>query len=184
MSPPLSFSPRLWHHDSGNPTDFVLDEWLAAYGWKIRAANAEDRVSMWDVFNAAGATVYWQYARQMADPSFGACYRTVHERSGGKKVVVLEWASSANELEDSNGKPLYTASEVEALRIAQYPDWVAQAAASGIVVAGYAFLVGGTPHWLGFRVSEKLARALATAELELPGLRDQSEWLGLGRGET
>lgn len=185
ISPPLSFSPRLWHHDSGNPTDFVLDEWLAAFAWKDpRASNAEDRLALWDAFDAAGATVYWQYARQMQDPSFGACYRTIHDRSGGKPIVVLEWASSANELEDSNGKPLYTPGEVEALRVAQYPDWLEQAAASGIVAAAYAFLVGGTTQWLGFRISARLARALSEAGIDLPGLRDQSEWLGLLKGEV
>ncbi len=184
VSPPLSFSPALWNHDEHNPTDFTLDEWFAAYAWKDEhSPNPEDRVSLWDVFQLAGATVYWQSARQMLDPSFGACYRRVHQESAGKKVVVLEWASSAHELVNKDGSPRYTPEEVEALRLDQYPEWIQQAEASGIVVAAYCYLVGGTFHWVGYRISERLARVMATAVPILPGLQDQSEWLGMRRGE-
>lgn len=61
VSPRLSFSPRLWHHDSNHPSDFTLDEWFAAYSWKDPGSpNAEGRVSLWRVFSYEGATVYWQ----------------------------------------------------------------------------------------------------------------------------
>ncbi len=66
----------------------------------------------------------------------------------------------------------------------QYPEWIEQAEASGIVVAAYCYLVGGTRDWKGYRVSERLARVMAATEAILPGLHDQSEWFGMVMGAT
>lgn len=106
----------------------------------------------------------------MLDPSFGAGYRTVHEKSGGKRVVVLEWASSAHETVDSDGRPVYAPEQMEALRIAQYPEWIEQAESSGLVASAFCFLVGGTKDWKGCRISERLGRAMGDVVATFPVL--------------
>lgn len=157
ISPPLSFSPALWSHGPQNPTAWLLDDWFAAFAY----TDGGQEPSVYSLFDAVGANCYFQSDRQMRDPSFGECWETVHGKSGGKPVVILEWASSANELTDAEGNPRYTPAQVEALRIAQYPEYLARAKDSGVVEASYVYIsAGATPDWADFRVTPNLARAM------------------------
>lgn len=157
ISPPLSFSPALWSHGPQNPTAWLLDEWFAAFMFTDKG----NEPALWAMFDYTGANCYFQSDRQMHDPSFGECWEVVHQKSGMKPVVVLEWASSVHELRDANGHPMYTPAQVEALRIAQYPVFTARAKESGVVAASYVYLgPGSTPDWAGFRVGIALGRAM------------------------
>lgn len=154
ISPPLSWSPALWKHDKNNPTPYTLDEWLEAYSW--RGADGRSP-NLWQLFDRAGANVYWQSERQMHDPSYGASFRTVHERSGGMPVVLCEYGNSM--WHQSPQPPLQDVEEAMAAQYPQYLRWLHSMAP--VVDAGFVYLVGGTLDWTGFRVTKVVAEALA-----------------------
>lgn len=179
ISPAMSFAPSLWSHGPQNPTQNTLDDWLAAYMW-TSAGTIPSFFSLWD---SVGVDSYWQNERQMRDPSFGRNYEVVHQKSGGMRVDVCEWASSAHELVNADGTPKLTPQEVEAIRIAQYPDWLSDADSEGYVRAAHCYLVGGTQDWQGFRVTQAVAHSMAAFKPDLPDLQGQSEWMR-DRGEV
>lgn len=156
ISPPLSFSPAFWAHGGANPGVWLLDEWFAAFMF----TNSGKEPSLWSLFDFVGANCYWQNDRQMGDPSFGECWEVVSQKAGGKRVVVLEWASSAHQLTNPDGSSRYWPAQVEALRIAQYPPYLARLEDSGLVEASYAYLIGGTADWQGFKIDTALGRAM------------------------
>lgn len=173
ISPPLSFAPAMWGRDpegtpqhlKKNPSVWILDEWLAAFEYrKDFSSDMNERERFWDFFDYAGANCYWQYAKQLHDPSYGAGWETVNQKSG-KEVVVLEWASSTDELWKPNtdtAEPLYAPHELDALRSVQYPEWLERAYVSGKVVRAYTYIMpGATQDWAGKRVTPAVAAAMA-----------------------
>lgn len=160
IAPPLSFAPALWTRGPQNPTELILDDWLAAYQW----TDAHRQTSLWGVFTQASANCYWQSEKQMYDPSFGAIYDQVHERSGGMPVCVTEWASSQHEL------PNQTTEEIEAARASQYPKWLRAAKDAGYVTSAFLYISpGATPDWQGFvptaRVLTSVSRAFTHSDV-------------------
>ena len=157
-APPLSYSSALWHHDSANPTAWILDEWHAAYQW----TDGGKETSLWSWFEYATAHCYWQHAEdgrdQLHDPSYGGVFVQTHDRSGNKPVIVGEWGSSQNELE-----PPPSPEALEALRCEQYPHWLAWAGSYDYVDSAFVFISpGSTPDWAGFRVTPAVAQAMAS----------------------
>jgi hypothetical protein len=149
ISPPLSYSPALWRLGPQNPGDFILDEWLEAYDWVDNGTN------LWGLFDEAGANVYWDSHNNVHDPSFGTSYIPIARRSG-KRVAVLECASDYAH----RGIPKTMEDQI---REAEYPQWIRDARASGVVSESFVYLWGGTPEWEKFRLTEDVARAMSGA---------------------
>lgn len=167
IAPPLSFAPALWSHDPPgtpperrvNPTDFILNDWLDAFQF----TDGGHEHSLWSMFDYASANCYFQSDRQLADPSFGTIYRTIHNLTDGMPVAVTEWASSAHELRNpfDPEKPRYTEHEIEVQRIRQYPEWINAAENSGIVPLAFLYLAqGSTLEWAGYRLTKLEAQAI------------------------
>lgn len=174
VSPPLSYAPALWRLGGDNPTPFVLDDWLAAYHW----TDGGRMPNLWRVFDEVGANVYWQSLRQMNDPSYGLAYEQLHGRSGQMTVCVLEFANSASRAYDDHGQPKYTLAQVNEMRRAQYPEWLAEAEAGGFVSRAYAYIgPGATEDWADYRLTDGVAASMAYA-----ATLGQGRNLGLGRG--
>lgn len=163
ICPPLSYSPALWRHE-GNPTAWTLDEWRGAFKFSDPNGDVFDQHTLYEFFDYAGATVYWQYARQMMDGSFGMCYITVandaRESVPDMQVIPVEYANSLHDVVDNDGQPVYKPGEVNALRMAQYPDWVRFAQSFGCPYA-YGYICGGTPDWEGFHWTPSLAKIMS-----------------------
>lgn len=144
---------------------------------------------------------YWQSSRTgreniLAGPLRerwgGAIYEEIRDfmRIEGQPDMpqkATEWANSIHlKTQKINGfdYPVWNASQVDAFRREQYPIWLEFAQAAGYMEDCYFFTgPGSTDDWDGFKPSMAVARVMAAAVAILPGLQDQSEWLGVGRGE-
>lgn len=152
VSPPLSWSPGLWRRSLQNMYD--LDDWLAGYG----DTSNESEPPLLRCFDAVGANCYFQSSSGMFDPSFGRSFEQLHDMAGDgdRPLYILEYADSRCDETPPPPAPL-----IEQSRIDEYPvyvRWLSQE--FSYVRAACAFLVGGTPDWQRFRVSETVARAL------------------------
>jgi hypothetical protein len=156
ISPAMSFSPSLWNHNPNNPTEWVLDDWFAAYQW----TDAGRKPMFWHLFDYVGANVYFGDPRKILDPSFGMSYRQLHERSGGMPVVVTELGCSAHLIFNPDGSRRYTDAEVDAIRCEAYPDWLQTAEEEGYVHSSHIFIEGGTPDWASYRITPAVAQAV------------------------
>ena len=174
VSPPLSYSPGLWRHDPPgtpweqrvNKTDFILDQWIAAYHF----TDGGNQPSLWQIFDEVGANVYWESERQMIDPSFGAAHEQLHARSGRMKVCVLEFANSASRARDEHGQPVYTMSEVHEMRRAQYPEWLRGCRELGYVTRTYVYISpSATSDWWDYRLTDAEAVAIGAEQLYTGG---------------
>lgn len=158
ISPPLSFAPGLWSLGFPNPGMWILDDWLAAFGW----TDGGRMPAMYRLFDAVGAHPYFQSERQLYDPSYGGCFQTMRYRSGGMPVVCLEWGCSIHQAVMSDGAR-YTDEGVEIARARLYPQWLRWVESEHPYVEGsYLFILpGATPDWAGFFLTERGARAIA-----------------------
>jgi hypothetical protein len=155
ISPAMSFSPALWNHNPNNPTEWVLDDWFAAYQW----TDAGRKPMFWHLFDYVGANVYFTTADRLRDPSYGMSYKQLHERSQGMPVVVCEYGSSAHLIFD-NGVRRYTDEQVDAIRCETYPAWLEDAHSEGYVHSAHAFIMNPTPDWRGYEISPAVAAAV------------------------
>lgn len=189
ISPPLSFSPALWHHDPPgtppekmvNPTSYILDDWIAAYNFRGKDG---DLPRLPDLFDDLGATVYWQKENQLHDESFGGVPVQLYRRWGGpgKSVVALEFACTAQLLiNGQTGQLLYTQAEVEAIRRVQYPAWLSWMRGTRVVSATYVYLLpGATDEWKGDRLERSVAIEMSAYNIDQA---DNTRVLGHGRQE-
>jgi hypothetical protein len=158
ISPPLSFAPGLWHHDPPgtppekrqNPTDFILDDWLQAFAYK---GDQGELQSVYELFDYLGSNCYWQSAHQLVNPSFGRCYLRLKQDAGAKGIWVLEYGASYHQLQ-------MPPAQVEQRRVQEYPQWLGRAAMEGVLGACL-FIWGGTPDWVGYRLTPAVASAIA-----------------------
>lgn len=161
VAPPLSFAPAMWTLDASrqrNPSDYVLDDWLAAYSW----TDAGRGVSLWRTFSRASANVYFENERQMINPSFGAMYDAIHQKSGGMNVVITEYANSMNVKRNPDGTLAHTPQEVEAARIAQYPVFLRMLEQSPYVDSAFLYIApGSTPDWRSYELTAGEAEAVS-----------------------
>jgi hypothetical protein len=155
-APPLSFSPALFHHDSGNPTAWTLDQWLEAFKWKPQPGAP----NLWQCFDLVSANCYWQYPKQMRDPSFGANFVQVHDMSGGLPVIITE---CANSLGDKTPRP--SRADVEAAQVRDYPQYIEFVRGYSWVEALDFFLLGGSIDWAarGFSLTQGVCDAIKSA---------------------
>lgn len=166
VSPPLSWGPALWQKTPANPL-YTLDDWIEAYTW----TNDGQLPCILSLFDAVGANVYWQYEKQIADPSFGRSYRTVHEHSRcgscqcGLPVVVTEWGCSLGDV-STDAAP--TPEELHAAMMAQYPVWIRDAAAAGYVDAAYCFIAPLSQGWSQFEIDQDISREMKQALEPVP----------------
>lgn len=144
VSPPLSYSSALWNVPN-QYADFKLDHWREAFKFR------NNGVRLYDRFQLAGATVYWQDPEQLEDPSYGDSYLPVHADSD-KDVLVLEYA-----MDPPPGEPEET---TELRRFREYPHWLRRAMASEIVAGGFAYIWYGTGDWERFFLTPRVARAI------------------------
>lgn len=154
IAPPLSWDPGMWRLDPTrkiNPSEFVLDDWRYAYWW--HDANTP---SLWSVFDYASAHPYWQFDRQMFDPSYGACFEEVHADSGGMDVWCLEYGCSLWYQE--HPPDLQTVYRAQQL---QYPAWIEWAEQFEYLKGSMLFINGGS--WSGFNLQPSTAVAIGKA---------------------
>lgn len=99
---------------------------------------------------------YYQKAERYNDPSFGGNVTHWHDRllDPAKPLVVTEWASSVHELAG------WTPEQVEASRLAQYPQWLSWVSTKPYVESTFLYILSGSPDWAGFWPTDKILRAL------------------------
>lgn len=160
ISPPLSYSPALWNRDAPgtppeervNPTDFVLNDWLAVYegldeGGK-KVAN-----SLYSLFDIAGCNCYWQSVRQMYLDNFGSVFAQLLHRAEGMPISILEYGCDL--------PPEATPQDRETARRLTYPLFLLWAeSCSPLILEAAGYLVGGTPDWEYFRMTTAVAAAI------------------------
>jgi hypothetical protein len=146
ISPPLSWSPGLWRKSEDVPWE--LDEWLAAYAF----TSGGKMPALLDQFDYVGATCYFQSARQMIDPSFGASFERLQAMSGGKEVVICEYGLSPS--------PNQTPQELEALRCELYPAYLTWLRGYRVQSAHVFISPGATHDWHDFYVTTPVAQAI------------------------
>jgi hypothetical protein len=158
VSPPLSFAPKMWSRGKSNPSVWILDEWFAGYMWK----DGGKVQNLLELFDMVGVNAYWQHRAgeradkidEMYDPSYGACFEQMHERAGGKPVVLLELNNSSN---DRTVPP--SPGELEKMRVRDLPEYLGWVDTFTWVEQSHIFSLGGS--WSGFLVTEAEARAIS-----------------------
>lgn len=150
ISPPLSWSPGLWHIEGRNL--YMLDEWQDAY------VVAEPGLpSLLQQCDLVGANVYWMEPSEIYDPSYGHSWERLWEISGHKKVVICEYGNSLCDRKPTPPPP----AEIERARVRDYPVFLKWTRGFEDVLSAHVFLIGGTPQWRKFAISPAIAGAVA-----------------------
>jgi hypothetical protein len=158
ISPPLSFDPKMWSLGKRNPSVWILDDWFAGYMW----TDGGKVPSLLGLFDMVGVNAYWQHRAgerqdnidEMYDPSYGACFEQMHQRAGGKPVVLLELNNSSN---DRAEPP--SAEDLDRARVRDLPEYLGWLDTFTYMDQAHIFMVGGS--WSGFWVTETQARAIS-----------------------
>lgn len=157
ISPPLSFDPKMWSRGKHNPSVWVLDDWFAGYMWK----DGGKVQNLFGLFDMVGVNAYWQRRAgerrdkidEMYDPSYGACFEQMHERSGGLQAVLLELNNSSNDLTEPP-----SAEDLDKMRVRDLPEYLAWVDTIDYMDQAHIFMIGGS--WSGFWVTEAQARVI------------------------
>lgn len=130
-----------------------LDTWLTA---SARIARLCDWIAVHS---------YWQAPQDRYSAQFGMNAATFHRWQPDKPILITEFATSISQI-----TPALAPAAVEDRMVKEYPDWIRAVAALPYVAGAYAFIVGGTPEWAGFRVTYKVADTLraVAAEVDKP----------------
>lgn len=139
---PLSYSPKYF----GGP----LDNWKKAYSTKL----GDGTRPLCSLFDFACSNVYWQFPKQLKDPSFGGSFQDVRNWSG-LPVVITEWGNSLCHAQT----PPHRNTIIATMRN-EYPEWLGWLATFNYVEATYVFILGGTNDWDGFRVTKTIVEVM------------------------
>lgn len=128
-------------------SDELKTSWLNAL---IDVAKRCDFVcvnSYWQ--STTGTSILWE--------QFGGNAAAIARWLPKKPVVVAEYGTS---ISARTVPPAPPPEAVEALMTAQYPIWLAWARSVGYIEAAYAFILGGTDDWSGFRLTDPVVKAM------------------------